>query len=346
VRGRGRHPARTRLGAPVFGLLVALAFALAGCATPQVAALRTTWPAGLPAAVELAEVPFHPQDDYQCGPAALASVLAVAQVTVTPEKLVPEVYLPARQGALQPEMLTTVRRHGRIAYPLAPRLADLLREVAAGNPVLVLQNLAFSFAPRWHYAVVVGFDRERNQLLLRSGRTRRLEISFVAFENTWARGGYWAMLALPPTRLPATAEADAYIAAAVALERSDAAAAGAAYATALQRWPQQRTARLGLGNVAYRQGDLAGAARAYEWAVDADPAFADAWHNLAQVRYEQRQWAAAQAAAAHAVALGGPRLERYRELQAAIVGAMGAAGNRQAAGQAAGPSAAERPASH
>lgn len=283
--------------------------------------MRAAWPEGLPTAVELAEVPFHPQEDYQCGPAALASVLAVADVSVTPEVLVSTVYLPARQGTLQPELLAATRRHGRIAYPLAPRLADLLREVAAGNPVLVLQNLAFSFAPRWHYAVVVGFDRERDVLLLRSGRTQRLEISFRAFENTWGRGGYWAMLALVPSRLPATADADSYVAAAVALERSDPAAAATAYTTALQRWPQQRLARLGLGNAAYRQGDLAGAARAYEQAVEADTNFADAWHNLAQVRFEQRRLTAAHAAAERAVALGGPRAERYRQLLAAIAAA-------------------------
>lgn len=325
MRGRGRHPEQLP-GRGCHGLLLALAFVLAGCATPQVAALRMVWPAGLPAAVELTDVPFHPQEDYQCGPAALASVLARAGVTVTPDALISQVYLPARQGALQPEMLATTRRHGRLAYPVAPRLAEVLREVAAGHPVLVLQNLAFNFAPRWHYAVVVGYDRARDVMLLRSGRTRRLEISFVAFENTWERGGHWAILVLPPNRLPAIADADTYVAAAVALERSDAAAAATAYATALQRWPQQRLAHLGLGNVAYRQGDLAGAEHAYERAVDADPGFADAWHNLAQVRYERRQWAAAQAAAARAVALGGPRLERYRELQAAIVGAMGGAG--------------------
>jgi tetratricopeptide (TPR) repeat protein len=268
--------------------------------------------------VELATVPFHPQDDYQCGPAALASVLATTQSPVTPEALVDEVYLPARHGSLQAEMLATTRRHGRLAYPLAPRLTAVLQEVAAGNPVLVLQNLAFNFAPRWHYAVVVGYDRERGLLLLRSGRTRRLEISMVAFENTWERGGYWAMLALPPSRLPATADADTFVAAAVALERNDPAAAGAAYASALQRWPQNRLARLGLGNVAYRRGDLGAAAQAYREAAESDEGFADAWHNLAQVLYEQRDFGAARRAAGRAVAIGGPRAERYRQLQAEI----------------------------
>ena len=65
----------------------------------------------------------------------------------SPEALVEQVYLPQREGSLQAEMLAAPRRHGLVSYPLAPRLADLLKEVAAGTPVIVLQNLTFSFAP-------------------------------------------------------------------------------------------------------------------------------------------------------------------------------------------------------
>ena len=47
---------------------------LPGCAfiAPQTYALKEQRPAGLPPRVELTEVPFYPQDDYYCGPSALA----------------------------------------------------------------------------------------------------------------------------------------------------------------------------------------------------------------------------------------------------------------------------------
>ena len=127
---------------------------IAGCATPQATALLAGPPAGLPPRVELSAVPFYPQEDYQCGPAALATTLVHAGVAVTPEELVSQVYLPARKGSLQAEMLAASRRHGLMAYQLAPRLEDLLREVADGKPVIVLQNLGFGFAPVWHYAEI------------------------------------------------------------------------------------------------------------------------------------------------------------------------------------------------
>jgi hypothetical protein len=185
----------------------------AGCATPpQTGALLARVPQSLPQRVELADVPFYPQERYQCGPAALATALVHSGVQVTPEDLVEQVYLPAREGSLQAEMLATGRRHGRVAHRLEPRLEHVLREVAAGNPVIALQNLAFGFAPLWHYAVVVGYDLTRGELVLRSGTTRRLVMGLDAFERTWARASYWAMVTLAPERLPAVAVEDRYLA--------------------------------------------------------------------------------------------------------------------------------------
>ena len=309
--GARRFPALA--GFFVFALL-----SLAGCATPQLAALRDAWPADVPGQAQLSQVPFFAQADYQCGPAALAMVAQSAGVLVTPEQLVEQVYLPGRQGSLQPEMLAATRRQGLVAYLLAPELNALLRELAAGNPVLVFQNLSLPIYPLWHYAVAIGYDRDRSELVLHSGTTERLTLSLATFERTWARGGRWAMLALPTHRLPATASPDAYAGAVATLERTHPVAAHAAYATALKTWPQQRALWLGSGNTAYALGQRNRAAEAYEAAAKVDPAFADAWNNLAQVRLELGQRAQAAEAIARAVALGGPREARYRELQQKI----------------------------
>jgi predicted double-glycine peptidase len=313
--GAPGHPPRARSPA-LAGLFVLLLVLLlcSGCATPQLARLNEAWPADLPAQARLTEVPFFAQEDYECGPAALAMLLQSAGVPATPAQLVPQVYLPGRQGSLQIELLVAARRHGLPAYRLAPTLEALLQEVAAGHPVLVFQNLSLPVYPVWHYAVVIGFDRARNTVLLHSGRTPRLEMSLSTFERTWARGEHWAMVALPSTQLPATAQAAPMAAAIAALERVDASAARKAYASALQRWPAQPALLLGAGNSAYAAGDLPGAAAAYRRAVQTLPASADAWNNLAQVLMEQGQRSDALQAAERAVALGGPRLASYQAL--------------------------------
>lgn len=269
--------------------LLALAALLGGCAqlVPQTVALRTGWPAGAPKSTEIAGVPFFPQADYQCGPAALATVLSFSGVPVAPEPLVNQVYLPSRQGTLQVEMLAAARRYGRVAYPLAPSYPDLLREVAAGNPVLVLQDIG-PLATQWHYAVVYGYDYPSGTIYLRSGTNREHAMPFTAFERSWLKGGYWAMVTVPPDRLPATATEAAWVKAAVAMERTGSGqAAAVAYTTALGRWPGNLTAAIGLANRHHAAGRLADAENVLRDALARSPQSTIVLNNLAQVLSDQ-----------------------------------------------------------
>jgi tetratricopeptide (TPR) repeat protein len=285
-----------------------LVLTLGACATPpQTRALPDSSLGLLPAHIELAEVPFFAQDDFQCGPAALAMTLGAAGIAVTPDILTPEVYLPQRKGSLQVEMLAATRRHGAVAYRLAPQLTDLLREVAAGTPVVVLQNLGLSWYPVWHYAVVVGYDLRTREILLRSGREQRQVLTFSTFENTWARGEYWAMTATAPERIPQTANADSYVAAISALEKTGyPERAHAAYLAALQRWPKHLLAQVGAGNSAYKMKDISRAETAFRQAVQDHPESVAALNNLAQTLIDQKRYAEALPFARQAVVLGGP----------------------------------------
>jgi tetratricopeptide (TPR) repeat protein len=297
------------------GFFLSAVLLLVGCASPpQLSALQRQWPAELPAQVLLTQVPFFPDDGDLCGPTTLAALVQAAGTKATPAQLTPLVYLPGRKGALQLEMLAAARRQALVAYPLAPTLQTLLTEVASGHPVLVLQNLSLPFKPMWHYAVVVGYDRERQEVLLNSGVQERMRMPLYTFEHTWARSDHWAFRITSPSQLPVSIQADHWGAAVAALERVHPQAAQTAYRTALQAWPGHRISLLGLGNTAYALGQREEAARAYEATTLAHPDFADAWNNLAQVRLELGQLAAARIAVEQAVALGGPRLPVYQAL--------------------------------
>ena len=278
---------------------------LGGCALlgdpPQTAALLQGAPAGLPATAERREVPFFPQTRYHCGPAALATALADVGLPADPDQLADAVFLPAREGSLQIEMLGATRRQGAVATKLPGELSALLQEVAAGHAVVVLQNLGLDFAPRWHYAVLVGYDLGAREVILRSGVTEREHLPLRTFEFTWARGGHWAFVALPPGQLPTTArEADA-IEGAIGFERSaPAAQAASAYRALLHRWPGNRLAGIGLGNTLVAAGDLPGGADAFaDVARRHDSAVA--WNNLARIRLSQGDADGALAAAQRAV---------------------------------------------
>lgn len=298
---------------------------LAACSSPQSDRLLKS-PQTLPPPVELTGTPFFPQEDFQCGPAALATVLNWAGASTTPEALVPQVYLPEQQGSLQIELVAATRRHGRVPYVIEPRMETLLAEVADGHPVLVLQNLGLNWLARWHYAVVIGFDLARNEIILRSGRNERHVMSLQSFERTWQRGNHWAMLALPPGRLPASAEEAAWLQAVTGLERAQRwQEAKTAYETALSRWPDSVAARMGLGNSLYAMQDLAGAERVYRYITLSTPSFAPAFNNLAQVLAEQGQLKPAEQAARRAVNLGGPLEATYQETLRQVLDRFGVA---------------------
>jgi hypothetical protein len=262
---------------------------LAGCSTliPQTVGLRTGWPAGVPRQVELAQVPFFPQDEYQCGPAALAMAMSYSGVPVAPQALVDEVWLPSRHGSLQLEMLAAPRRHGLVGYRLAPSYADLLREVAAGNPVIVLQDVGLVL-PEWHYAVVNGFDYGTGTIYLRSGLQKRQEMPFSYFERTWLAGDYWAMVVMPPDRIAATATEEHWLKALLGLARGpNLAATVQAYRTALAHWPDSLPAAVGLANHLHAQGALDEAARVLQTALQRNPQSVIVLNNLAQTLSDQ-----------------------------------------------------------
>lgn len=256
---------------------------LAGCANlvPQTIGLRTGWPTGVPERIELTQVPFFPQDAFQCGPAALATVLTFGGIDVTPGGLVEQVWLPARGGSLQIEMLASARRHGFVAYRLAPSFADLLREVAAGHPVVVLQDVGL-IATVWHYAVVIGFDYPSGTVYLRSGTSQRLAVPFTAFERSWMKGGYWSFVALPPHQLAATAQEPRWIEAVVATARASGRDLAPAWAASLANWPHSLPAAIGLANEHHRHGDFERAGAVLERARTRHPESAVVLNNLAQ----------------------------------------------------------------
>lgn len=258
-----------------------------GCATQDVR--KIVQHTQLPRQIELTDTPFFPQETFQCGPAALATALNAVNIPVTPEQLTPELYIPSRQGSLQIEMLAAARRHHAVATRTPPRLESLLQEIAAGNVVVVMQNLGLSWAPSWHYAVVIGYDLDRELIWLRSGTYQRFEMRLSAFQRTWARSEYWAFTALPPGALPATASPEEVASALVAYEKLvPAYKQKIAYQSAVVQWPSHLVFLMGLGNSAYLDGDLPTATKAFQQAIASHPTSAAAHNNLAHVLLAQQ----------------------------------------------------------
>jgi hypothetical protein len=288
---------RGRLRSLALPTLLGLGAFTGGCATgvPFTADAR---------AIELESVPFFPQTDYQCGPAALATVLAHSGLAVTADDLVPDVYVEGLRGSLQAELLGATRRHGLIPYLVEPTPAALLAELAAGRPVLVLQNLGLRNAPVWHYAVVVGVDPERDRVILRSGEEQRRIERGRRFMRSWSLAGQWALVTLPPGQMPAGNDAQRY---ARALADAEAllppARAMTAWAAAIAHWPDDALVAFAAANQHFAHERFEQAATLYRATIDRDPGHAAAHNNLAHALAAQGCHAAALASAHSALSL-------------------------------------------
>ncbi|MEQ6917208.1 PA2778 family cysteine peptidase [Halomonas aquatica] len=292
--------------------LAMLLLVMAGCAsTPR---LADTTRSELPSRAQLADVPFYGQRDYQCGPASLAMVLDASGTPVAVDTLIPQVFIPGREGSVQPEMLGTVRRHGRIPFLIEGSLDALITEIDAGHPVVVMQNLSLPAWPLWHYAVAIGFDLDENEMILHSGmEPERLE-SFKRFDATWARSDRWAFVALAPGELPAGNYASGNLDAIAEFERVQGErAAIPAWEALVARHRDFAMGHFALGNARHATGDTRGAMAAFEDAATQDPGLAAAWLNLGLLHGDLEQADEARTALEQAASLPGPWQDQARK---------------------------------
>lgn len=298
-------------------LLALCLLLLAGCAaTPRLAPATEQ---ALPRQVMIEDVPFHAQSDYQCGPASLAMVLNYADVEIPMETLIPQVYLPGREGSVQPEMLATARRHGRIPYVLNDSFDSLLSEIAAGHPVVVMQNLSLPAWPMWHYAVVIGYDLDSEEMILHSGEEAQRIEAFNRFDATWARSGRWAFVALPPGVLPHTIGERRALEAVAAFEQVQGpVAALPAWKSLVEQFPSSGMGHFALGNTRYAAGDTQGAITAFRAAVERRDELGAAWLNLGLLLASQDEADEARYALNRAAALPGSWQTQAKEALAQL----------------------------
>ncbi len=272
-------------------LLLALFVFLTGCASIPSGVRELAADAR---SIELTDVPFYAQERYQCGPAALATALDASGADVDLDDLVGRVYVPQRRGSFQVELLAATRTSDRIPYVIDGTLSALHAELAAGRPVIVLQNLGVGLIPKWHYAVVVGIDLQTDDVVLRSGVVRRRVTSLTTFLRTWRRSDYWAMVVLRPGELPARVDRGRYVEAVAALEQAGRAeTAISSWEAALARWPDDPVALFGLANAALAAGRHADAEQRYRRLLDVQPGNAAGRNNLALALARQGRFAEA-----------------------------------------------------
>tara|TARA_R110001592_G_scaffold362757_1_gene678067 strand:+ start:145 stop:1089 length:945 start_codon:yes stop_codon:yes gene_type:complete len=230
---------------------------------------------------EIENIPFYPQVEDQCGPSSLATILGVQGVNISPAQLRGKLYIPDKEGTVTTEMIARARRFGLLVYTLEPDIINLLAEINAGNPVLVMQNLGLDWWPVWHFSVAVAYDLDAQKISLRSGDVYKHDVDFSVFLQTWGRANSWAIVTVPPEKLPVTASAKGVITAANQLEQvGEVETAFHAYKAVLNKWPDNSLAKFGAGNSAFALGYFERAQDFFFDYLKTNPNSSLAWNNL------------------------------------------------------------------
>ncbi|HXY55387.1 MAG TPA: C39 family peptidase [Nitrospirota bacterium] len=170
------------------------AIVISGCATRNFSEIRP----GIEGRGHYIEgVPFYRQQEYSCGPAALASVLAFWGRPANLEQITAAVYIPKLRGTLPMDMENFMRDAGFETFSAAGTLEEVKTHIRAERPVICMLDLGFGLYRQPHYVTVLGFDDVNALLIVHDGLQANRVISYDAFKKEWSRAGFW-MLAVRP----------------------------------------------------------------------------------------------------------------------------------------------------
>ncbi len=102
----------------------------------------------------LLDVPFYSQQAYQCGPAAMASVMNYWGRPGSPKTIAAEMFSETARGSLTLDMYLYAAENGFEARQGRASVAEIRHRVDSREPVIVLVDNGFWFVRRGHYLVV------------------------------------------------------------------------------------------------------------------------------------------------------------------------------------------------
>ncbi|MBA44903.1 MAG: hypothetical protein CMF62_13010 [Magnetococcales bacterium] len=235
------------------------------------------------------DVPIIPQDDYYCGPAALTTLVEFRGDDLRQQEAANMVYTPGRKGTFQHDMVSAMQRLGYLATPVNT-MNDAMKEIAADNPVIIFQNLAFKWYPQWHYSALTGYEAAKGRLLVHGGNDRAVWQTVSLVGKTWRRAGFWGYTMVKVGDLPATASETELLQATAGLERAGLyEKAMQSYKVILTEFPNSSRAYLGMGNIEMLKENFEAAEAHFRQATLVDESDENAVNNLAYSLHAQRR---------------------------------------------------------
>jgi len=137
-------------------------------------------------------IPFYPQEDYQCGPASLAGVLNYHGVVITPEEIAADIFSKSAKGTLNLDMLIYAKNKGFKALQYKGSIDDIRININKGLPLIVLVDYGFLFYMQNHFMVIIGYNDYG--IIVNSYAYEKQFIALDRFLDAWEKTNFWTLL--------------------------------------------------------------------------------------------------------------------------------------------------------
>jgi ABC-type bacteriocin/lantibiotic exporter with double-glycine peptidase domain len=140
-------------------------------------------------------VPFYPQEVFQCGPSSLSGVLNFYQVAVSPDDIAREIYSKSARGTLGMDMVLFAEKHHLKARQYKGSFQDIRTQVQERKPLIVMVDYGFWVFQQNHFMVVIGYDD--HGVIVNSGREQFKFIPLDEFLQSWKKTEFWTLVVTP-----------------------------------------------------------------------------------------------------------------------------------------------------
>jgi ABC-type bacteriocin/lantibiotic exporter with double-glycine peptidase domain len=149
----------------------------------------------------LSGVPFFRQDDFQCGPSALATVIGYWYARkntgkrLSHDDVVAAVYSPGAGGVLGIDLELYAKRLGFDTTQYSGSIADIRANIKKETPLIILVDYGYLMYQNNHFMVTTGYTDDG--IVVNSGRKQNEIIPDRELEKIWRKTGFWSLRIQP-----------------------------------------------------------------------------------------------------------------------------------------------------
>ena len=265
---------------------------LAGCATSYTC--RVDPPSALETheSFYLENVPSVAQKDYQCGPAALESVIRYWGGSADADSIGKTLYKSRTRGVFNfslAQYMKTIGFWSEIRQE--PGKEDLKQWLRKGVPPIVMLDSGTLWARTYHFVVLKGFDDGLRIFYANTGVIETQAIDYGEFERRWKKADTWSLIVSPPEKVDWELDETQSIEMALILEKKgNLDQAERWLESALRKNPKSLTAKFNLANIYSKSNRSEQAKIIYQELLDQNPSRPEISNNLAWVYYEEGRY--------------------------------------------------------